>query len=101
VLTIAGHLQEPYWYWEIVMLMQKLLLTGLLIFIKPGTTSQLACGFVISLGFFVWHVRCNAYIEDVEDDLQAAPSTLSLTFPLTSLKASPCHGSLRPCSVSR
>jgi len=73
--------EEQAWYWEVVMLLQKLLLTGLLIFIKPGTVSQLACGFVISIIFFIIHVRTNAYIEDVEDDLQFA-AMFSITMTL-------------------
>ena len=63
------------------MLTQKLLLTGLLIFIKPGTTSQLACGFAISIYFFVLHVRVSAYARAVEDDLQFC-SMLSITLTL-------------------
>merc|ERR1719162_1548619 len=55
----GGYTPKAY-YWEIVMLMQKLLLTGLLIFIKPGTTSQLAAGFFISGVFFVLHVKTSA-----------------------------------------
>ena len=63
------------------MLMQKLLLTGLLIFIKPNTTSQLAAGFVISAIFFVSHVRVAAYVREVEDDLQFC-SMISITMTL-------------------
>ena len=65
------------WYWEIVMLMQKLLLTGLLIFIRPGTTTQLAVGFCISLGFFLIHTRLQAYVE------VPAPCTLPRKFAQT------------------
>jgi hypothetical protein len=73
--------EHDAWYWELVMLTQKFLLTGVLIFIKPGTTSQIAFGFVISITFFVIHVRTNAYIEDTEDDLQFA-ALLSITMTL-------------------
>jgi len=85
--TVAkyGFLYSDYepraYYWEIVMLIQKLLLTGLLIFIKPGTVSQLAAGFVISLGFFVAHVRILAYKDDDDDDFQFA-SMLTITLNL-------------------
>ena len=73
---------EPQcWYWETVMLMQKLMLTGLLIFIRPGSTTQLAAGFTISLGFLILHTRLQAYVEDEEDDLQSA-AMLSITLSL-------------------
>ena len=80
-LTLNPTLEEESYYWELVMLMQKLLLTGLLIFIKPGTTSQVACGFFISITFFVIHVRTSAYVEDLEDDLQFC-AMLSITMTL-------------------
>lgn len=86
------------------MLMQKLLLTGaparpapsrrsrprvlmepvckgLLIFIKPNTTSQLATGFVISGFFYVLHVKTSAYANDTQDELQFC-SMLSITLTL-------------------
>ena len=53
-----------------MLLVQKLLLTGLLIFIKPDTVSQLAAGFTISIIFFVLHVKYNAYIDTNESELQ-------------------------------
>lgn len=55
--------------------------TGLIIFIKPETTTQLAAGFIISLVFFVWHVQTNAYRKDLEDELQFC-AMLSITVTL-------------------
>ena len=80
-----GFLYETYekgtWYWELVMLAEKLILTGLLIFIKPDSISQLASGFTISMFFFIAHVRCQAYINDKDDDLQFC-AMLGITFTL-------------------
>lgn len=73
---------EPQaWYWEVVMLMQKLLLTGLLIFIRPQTSTQLVAGFAISIFFFLLHIKTNAYVEDLEDELQFC-AMLSVTLTL-------------------
>jgi len=58
------------WYWELVLLIQKLMLTGVLVFIKPDSTSQLAVGFAVAVIFFVLHVRTGAYCEIKEYDLQ-------------------------------
>jgi len=81
---------EPQaWYWELLMLAHKLLLTGLIIFIKPGTTTQLIAGFAISITFFIWHVQTGAYKTDLEDELQFC-AMLSITLTLfggLSLKA--------------
>ena len=46
------------------------ILTGLIIFVRPGTNTQLAVGFAISIFFFCLHVKTNAYIADIEDELQ-------------------------------
>ena len=63
------------------MLVNKLLLTGLLIFIKPGTVSQLACGFVIAIIFFILHVRYRAFADVIQGDLQFC-SMLSIVMTL-------------------
>jgi hypothetical protein len=49
-----------------------------LIFFKPNTTSQLAAGFVISIGFYVLHVRTMAYVNETQSELQFC-SMLSIT----------------------
>jgi hypothetical protein len=64
-----------------VLLFNKLLLTGLLIFVKPDTVSQLAAGFMISLVFFALHVEIRPYNEENEDSLQYN-ATLSVTLTL-------------------
>jgi len=60
--------------YEIALLIQKLFLTGLIIFIKPDTVSQLAAGFVISISFFVLHVLLHPYKRSEEDMLQFCAS---------------------------
>lgn len=73
--------EEETWWWEIALLIHKLCLTGLIIFIKPNTVSQLATGFVFSIFFLVLHVFRNAYVEDADDTLQFT-AMLSLTMTL-------------------
>jgi len=80
-----GFLYSAYdkdtWWWEIALLIHKLCLTGLIIFIKPNTVSQLATGFVVSIFFLVLHVFRHAYVEAADDTLQFT-SMLSLTMTL-------------------
>ena len=69
------------WWWEIVLLSQKLLLTGLIIFIKPDTASQLAAAFLISMTFLVLHVCYKPFADSKEEDL-CFVSNLSITLTL-------------------
>lgn len=55
--------------------------TGLIIFIRPQTTTQLGAGFAFSIFFFCLHVQTNAYKSDLEDQLQFC-AMLSITLTL-------------------
>ena len=48
----------------------RLLLTSVVIFVKPGTTAQLAAAFIINLAFLVLHVQTNAFETDAENGAQ-------------------------------
>lgn len=80
-----GFLYSSYkpnlWWWEIVTLSQKLLLTGLIIFIRPDTVSQLAAGFMISCSYMVLQVRFSPLKKKSEEELQFA-SNLAITLTL-------------------
>jgi len=67
---ICDSYTEEAWYWELVLILQKVLLTGVIIFFKPGTTIQLAVAFVISFSFMIFHDSVKPYIDDSEDSLQ-------------------------------
>ena len=51
-------------------MLHKFLLTSVIIFVKPGTTAQLAAAFVINLAFLVLHVQTQAFITKAENDAQ-------------------------------
>jgi len=60
---------EPrYYWWEVLELFRKLLLTGLIIFIMPETPTQLAVGCLITLAFMVLYSYAQPY-EDILDDV--------------------------------
>eukprot|EP01046_Picozoa_sp_COSAG06_P023440 COSAG06_NODE_1862_length_8199_cov_7.440741_2_plen_2345_part_00 len=53
---------EPqFYYWEIVTYVKKLLLAGILIFVEPGSTTQLFCGCFTSFFFFAALARATPY----------------------------------------
>ena len=50
--------------------LHKFLLTSVIIFVKPGTTAQLAAAFVINLSFLVLHVQTQAFKTKTENTAQ-------------------------------
>ena len=48
-------------YYELLELLRKLLLTSIVIFIDPGTTAQLGWAFFIEIIFLVAHVMLQPY----------------------------------------
>ena len=62
---------------------RKFMLTSVVIFVKPGTTAQLAAAFMITLGFMILHVTTNAYKEPDENISQLCGS-LSILLTLFS-----------------
>jgi len=73
-LAKIGFISESYteeaWFWEVVLILQKVLLTGVIIFFHPGTTIQLALAFMIAFFFMLCHDAVRPYIDDGEEDLQ-------------------------------
>ena len=59
-----------YYYWESVELLRKLALTGLIIFVMPGSPSQLAVTCLIALVAIVLYGRMEPYLEGTDDTLQ-------------------------------
>jgi len=70
----AGFICQAYhhhaWYWEIALILQKLLLTGVVIFFKPGTTIQLALAFLIAFFFLLTHAAVDPFVDRAEGNLQ-------------------------------
>lgn len=54
------------YYWELIELQRKLILTGLIMFVKPGTATQLAVAFLIMLFFFVLQSRACPFSDEVQ-----------------------------------
>lgn len=65
--------------WELVDMLRKLLLTGVLSLVLPGTISQLFLGLVLSLSLLAIFVWCAPY-EDTFDNFLSVLSSAALTF---------------------
>ena len=61
---------EPQWYWfEVVETLRRLLLTGGLLFMNPGTGGQIAASMVMCLGAMRIYAGYKPFIEDSNDVL--------------------------------
>ena len=49
--------EDDYWWWESVEIVRKFILSGLLIFIAPGSVLQPTAGLLISVSFLLLHTR--------------------------------------------
>ena len=58
---LIGDFKPKYWFWEVVELFRKLLLTGILSLVGRGSIAQAALGTVISFAFFALHLRLLPY----------------------------------------
>ena len=65
-------LQYEYrcWYYESLELLRKLVLSSVVIFVLPGSVSQIAIGLLVSVASLVLHVGLAAFEEDSADNLQ-------------------------------
>ena len=73
---------EPkFWYWEVIEMIRKLLLTGGLVLAADGTSAQFLIAQVISLLYLVLVIRKLPYEADT-DDILSTLASLSLLFTL-------------------
>lgn len=59
-----------YWYFELVEMIRKLLMTAILIFLFPGTPAQIISGLVLSLVFLYIYMLTMPFRDPELDHLQ-------------------------------
>eukprot|EP00937_MAST-01D_sp_MAST-1D-sp2_P000945 g945.t1 len=59
-----------FYYWEVIELLRKVLLTGVILLVEPGSSTQLATGCLISLAFMVAYSAYKPYLYGEDDVLQ-------------------------------
>ena len=70
---LFGSYHSACWYFELVELARKLMLTGLLVFVDPGGSGQVAAGVLVAFLSVLLHVRLSPYSNDgVDFGAQAA-----------------------------
>jgi hypothetical protein len=59
---------EPnYYWWEVAEMLRKLFFSGIIVFIQPGSPSQLVAGLLVALFFAVYSAYAEPYISDSDD----------------------------------
>ena len=86
-----GSLYEQYnmdcWWWEVIEMFRKLLLTGVLVMVGSGTSAQVLFGILVSLVYLVFVLKKAPYQDNLDNWLQFFSSftvvlTLQLAFAL-------------------
>ena len=67
--------KKKYYYWEIVEIVRKLLLTSCIIFVGDGTSSQVLVGLLVSIVSLSLHLSLQPFAENTDDHIQ----TMSLS----------------------
>lgn len=62
--------EVKFWYFELVEMVRKLLITAVLVFVFPRTPAQLAAGLVISFGSLIIYYSCRPFLSERLDGLQ-------------------------------
>merc|ERR1712072_145752 len=65
----AGY-QSYFWVGELVEMTRKMLLSGLTIFVAPGTAMQIVVALFLSMGFLLMHSLCDSFEDDYENRAQ-------------------------------
>lgn len=73
--------ENENWWFEIFECLRRLVMSGLLIFIKPGTASQIVVAMLLSIFSIVVYVNFAPFLED-GDDVLAAVTQVSIFFTL-------------------
>ena len=62
--------KEAYWWFECYDLLRKLMVTGVIIFIMPGTIVQIAVGIMFHMIGVIVHMRTYAFVAETDNLLQ-------------------------------
>eukprot|EP01052_Picozoa_sp_SAG31_P045904 SAG31_NODE_8571_length_1428_cov_1.437171_2_plen_236_part_01 len=74
-----------FYYFEVLDLVKKLLLTGLLLFMDRGSVSQAYCGGLISMAFMLVHIRAFPYVNFEHNLLKLATELCTFSILFTTL----------------
>lgn len=77
--------KPQYYYWEVIEILRKLLLTGIIIFIDPGSTAQIFVACNISFFFFALQMACQPFFQSGNNHLKTAAEIQTFVTLLVSI----------------
>ena len=63
--------KEEVYYFESVEFLRKLILVGAIMFLMPGSIMQISIAFIVSIVFFILHIKLQPFKEDSDTHLQS------------------------------
>ena len=79
--TLYEQYEPDFYYWEVCVMLKKMLLTGGLVLVAPGTSAQILMAVLIALAYLLAFVKTSPYEED-NDDIIEFVCTLALLLTL-------------------
>jgi hypothetical protein len=67
--TLYMQYDQQFYWWEVVVILHKMLMTGALVVIAPGSPVQILTGASIMLAYLLLVIRTAPYVEDTDDHL--------------------------------
>jgi hypothetical protein len=64
---LLGDFKPTFYYWEVIELLRKLILAGLIMFFAPGSSVQVVAGLFLTFLFFAAHARAWPYKKDLHN----------------------------------
>ena len=66
--------EDEYWWWELTVMVKKMLLTGAMVVISPGTSMQILVGLFIAIAYMLCVLKVAPFLEDADDWLSFSTS---------------------------
>ena len=79
--SLYAQYEANYYWWECLEMLKKMMLTGGLILLGPGTSAQVLLAILIILGYLCLVLKYSPYVED-EDDLLQFVATITILLTL-------------------
>jgi hypothetical protein len=65
--TLFEQYEPEFWYYEVFVLVKKMLLTGAMMIVSPGTSAQLLIAILIVLFFMLCVLKLAPFVDDIDD----------------------------------